>query len=155
MRHQRFGSHAAIDGPLRRRGNDHGALAGATGVARTARDAHPQLRRRDVQLLGAKFIDGVQRAPAAGTFAALDVDHHLVAGQVRGQRAEIAVGPDNAPLPTLVPGRVLGGLVLGDGLLDVLQPELELIRIELLGAAAKLVTRQALDQQAQLVVLGG
>jgi len=109
-------------------------------------------------LLGAKFIDGVQRAAAARAFAALDVDHHLVAGQVRGQRTEITVGPDIAPLPTLVLGRVrrvLGGLVLGDALLDVLQPELELIRIELLGAAAKLVPRQALDQQPQLVVLGG
>ncbi len=158
MRQQRLGGHAAIDGSLRRRGDDHGTLAGAAGVAGTARDAHPQLRGRDVQLLGAKFVDGVQRAPAAGAFAALDVDHHLVAGQVRGQRTEIAVGPGTAPLPPLVLDRVrrvLGGLVLGDGLLDVLQPELELVRIELLGAAAKLVTRQALDQQPQLVVLRG
>src|SRR6185437_9113709 len=70
----------------------------------------------------------------------------------------ITAGPDITPLPTLVLGRVrrvLGGLVLGDGLLDILQPELELVRIELLGAAAKLVPCQALNQQPQLVVLGG
>ena len=70
MRHQRLGGHAAVDRPLRRRGDHHGALAGAAGVARTARDAHPQLRGHDVQLLAAQFADRVQRAAAAGAFAA-------------------------------------------------------------------------------------
>jgi hypothetical protein len=50
--------------------------------------------------------------------------------------------------------RVLPGLVLGNGLLEVLQPELQLLRAELFGTTAELVAQQALDQQSQLVVLG-
>jgi hypothetical protein len=157
MRHQRFGGHAAIDGPLRRRGDDHGPLAGAAGVAGAARDAHPQLRRHDVELLGAQFIDHVQRTAAARAVAVLDVDHHLVAGQMRRQGAVIAIGSSFAPLPLRVLSRgrrVLCRLVLGDGLLEVLQPELELVRIELFGAAAELMAHQTLDQQPEFVVLG-
>jgi hypothetical protein len=48
--------------------------------------------------------------------------------------------------------RVLPGLVGGDGLLEVLEPKLELIRAQLLGATAELVPQQTLDQQSQLVV---
>ena len=157
MRHQRFGGHAAIDRPLRRRGDHHGPLAGAAGVAGAARDAHPQLRGRDVELLGAQFVDHVQRTAAAWAVMVLDVDHHLIAGQMRRQSAVIAIRSSFAPLPLRVlprGRRVLCRLVFGDGLLEVLQPELELVRVELLGAAAELVAHQALDQQPQLVVLG-
>jgi hypothetical protein len=87
----------------------------------------------------------------------LDVDHHLVTGQMRRQGAVIAIGSSFAPLPLRVLPRgrcVLGRLVFGDGLLKVFQPELELVRVELFGAAAELVAQQTLDQQSQLVVLG-
>jgi hypothetical protein len=50
--------------------------------------------------------------------------------------------------------RLLRGLVGGDGLLQLLQAELQLVRAQLLGAAAELVTHQALDQQPQLIILG-
>ena len=50
--------------------------------------------------------------------------------------------------------RLLRGLVLGDGLLEILEPELQLVRAELLRPAAELPPQQALDQQPQLVVLG-
>jgi hypothetical protein len=69
----------------------------------------------------------------------------------------IAIRSSFAPLPLWVlprGRRVLCCLVFGDALLEVLQPELELVRVELLGAAAELVAHQALDQQPQLVVLG-
>ena len=49
---------------------------------------------------------------------------------------------------------VLPGLVLGNRLLQVLKPELHLLRTQLLGATTKLVARQPLDQQAKFVVLG-
>ena len=49
---------------------------------------------------------------------------------------------------------ILGRLVGGDGLLQLLEPELQLVGAQLLGAATELVARQALDQQPQLVVLG-
>jgi hypothetical protein len=50
--------------------------------------------------------------------------------------------------------RLLPSLVLGNRLLQILEPELQLLGRELLGPAAELVVRQALDQQAKLVVLG-
>ena len=123
------------------------------GVTGPAGNAHPQLCGHDVQLLGAQLVDRVQRAAAAGAVAILDVDHHLVTGKMGRKGAVIAVGPSFVPLTLLVfrrVRRVLTRLVLGDGLLEVLQSELELIGIELFGAAAKLVAQQALDQQLQL-----
>ena len=103
------------------------------------------------------FADHVQRAAAARAVAALDVDQHLIARQMRRQRAMIAVGPASRRGSRAVSAairRILRGLVRGDGLLQILQPELQLIGAQLLGAAAELVAQQALDQQPQLVVLG-
>ena len=97
VHHQRLGGHAAIDGPLRRWGDHHGPFAAAAGIAGTTRDAHAQLRRRDVQLLGAQFADRVQRAAATRAVVVLDVDHHLVARQMSRQGTMIAVGPRCAP----------------------------------------------------------
>ncbi len=50
---------------------------------------------------------------------------------------------------------ILARLVGGDGLLQLLEGELQLILRELLGPATELVAGQALDQQPQFVVLGG
>src|SRR4051794_4325999 len=65
--------------PFRRRGHHHGAFTGPAGVARTAGDAHPQVRRHDVELLAALFVDHVQHTAAAGAVARRDVDQHLIA----------------------------------------------------------------------------
>jgi hypothetical protein len=46
------------------------------------------------------------------------------------------------------------GLLFGDSLLQGLKSELQLLVGQLLGATAELVTRQALDQHPQLVILG-
>jgi hypothetical protein len=45
-------------------------------------------------------------------------------------------------------------LVLADTLLEVFEPELQLVRAQLLRPTAELMTAQLLDQQPQLVVLG-
>ena len=66
----------------------------------------------------------------------------------------IASGPLGMAAPYAGRYRFLSGLVGSDGLLEVLEPKLQLVRGQLLGAAAKLVARQTLDQQPQLVVLG-
>src|SRR4051794_4648912 len=82
-------------------------------IARTADDAHAQLRGHDVELLAALFVDHVQHTAAAGAVARLDVDQHLIPRQMRGQRAVVAVGAGLAPRPRLVCGRlrrVLPGL---------------------------------------------
>jgi hypothetical protein len=51
-------------------------------------------------------------------------------------------------------GRLLGGSHRCDSLLQVLEPELQLIRIELLGAATKLAALQLLDHRMELLDLG-
>ena len=54
-----------------------------------------------------------------------NVDHHLVARQMRRQGAVVAVGPRRAALLLLRRVRsVLPSLVLGDALLEILQSEL-------------------------------
>ena len=171
MRDHRLGGHAAIDQaakrtdatpsgqparPLRRGGNHHSTFAGPAGVTRAACDAHPQLRGHDVELLAAQFADRVQHAAAAGAVAVLDVDQHLIARQMRGQRTVVAIGTGLPPLPLFVPGRVriLRGLVGRKGLLQILDPELQLIGDQVFGAAAELVAQQTLYQQLQLVDFG-
>ena len=154
MRNQRLGRHAAVDRPLRRGRHHHRALAGPAGVARAAGDADPQLGGHDVQLLGAQFADRVQRAAAAGAVAPLDVDQNLVARQMLRQGAVVAPGRCRTTAALLGLRRLLPGLVLGDALLEILEPELQLVRAELLRPAAELLPQQALDQQPQLVVLG-
>jgi hypothetical protein len=90
MRDQRLGRHAAIDGTIGCRCHHHRALAGPAGITGPARDAHPQLRGHDVELLGAEFADRMQRATAAGAVPAVHVDHHLVARQMGRECAVIA-----------------------------------------------------------------
>src|SRR3954468_17165460 len=51
-------------------------------------------------------------------------------------------------------GQVLG-LNLGDGLFDILQREIELFGVELLGASTKLQALQLSDQMAKAIILGG
>ena len=76
---------------------------------------------------------------------------------MRGQRAMVAVGAGLAPRPRFVCGglrRVLPGLAFRDSLLQILDPEQQLIGGQLFGAAAELLAQQTLDQQLQLVDLG-
>ena len=81
---------------------------------------------------------------------------HLVARQVGGQRPVVArrAFSRGRRARRCWPRGVLSRLVLGDGLFQILQAKLQLIGGQLSGAAAELLARQALDQQAQLVVLG-
>ena len=67
-----------------RRRHLHDVLAAAARVTRPPGDPDPQLRRGDVELLGAQLADRMQSVTAAGAIATLDVDHHLVARQVGG-----------------------------------------------------------------------
>jgi hypothetical protein len=87
---QGLGRQAAVDRPCRGFGGHHDALAGAARIARAAGDAHAQLRGHDVELLGPLLADAVQGAAAAGARRGLDIDHHLVARQMRRQRTEVA-----------------------------------------------------------------
>ena len=83
VRDQRLRRHAAIDGAIRRWRHLHDILAAAARVARPPGDPDPQLRRGDIELFGAQLADRMQDVAAAGAIATPDVDHHLVARQVR------------------------------------------------------------------------
>ena len=60
MHDQRLGRHAAIDRPLGRRRHRDDTVAATAYIARAACDTYPQLRRRDVELLGAQLTDRLQ-----------------------------------------------------------------------------------------------
>ena len=51
-------------------------------------------------------------------------------------------------------GSILAGLIDRDCLLQIFQPKLQLICGQLLGAAAKPMAQQALDQHAEFIVFG-
>ena len=154
MRHQRLGGHAAVNEPLRRRGDHDGPFAGPTGVPRTTGDTNAQLRGHDVQLLAAQLADRVHHAAAAWAIVVFNVDQHLIARQMRRKGAVVAVGACLAPLTLVVRRCVLRSLVRGNGLLQILQCQLQLLGTQLLRAAAELLAQQTLDQQLQLVDLG-
>jgi len=106
MGDQRFGRHAAINRPRWCFGNDNRLLTAPAGVTRPACHPDPQLRRRNVELLGAHFADAMHLAATAGAGIMRNIDHHLVARQVRRQRAVVASrARDTRPRPG-VPGRL-------------------------------------------------
>lgn len=122
-----------------------------------AGDAHPQLRRHDVELFAAQLADRMQQAAVARAVAALDVDQHFIARQVGREVALVTVGA-RLPVPPLFVlrkiRRVPPSPVLRQVLLQILQSQPQLIGAQLFGAAAELTASQALDQQPQFVVLG-
>jgi hypothetical protein len=66
----------------------------------------------------------------------------------------VTVGACLAPLALFVLRSVLRRLVRGDGLLQILQRQPQLIGAQLFRAAAELLAQQTLGQQVQLVDLG-
>ena len=97
----------------------------------------------------------MQRPAAARAGLVLDVDHDLDPRQVGRQRAAVASGrwATGRRLARRA-GRLLGGSDRSDRLLEILEPELQLIRVELLRAAAELAALQLLDQRMELLDLG-
>ncbi len=154
VRDQCFGRHAAIERTLRRGRHQHDILAAAAGIARPPCDPHTQLRRHDVELLAAQLTDRPQLAAAARAIATADVDHHLVARQMRRQGAMVAAAGaarrawQAGRRGRRILGRLLARLLGRDALLDLLETELQLVGAQLFGAAAELVAQQTLDQQA-------
>jgi len=88
------------------------------------------LRRDDVEPLGGLLADDMHRAPAARAGGVLRGEHHLDARQMGGQRSARLGATRRAPLRCRIVLLLLG-LEAGDGLLDVLQGELQLSLSEL------------------------
>ena len=149
---QRLGWNAAFDDARGGRSLDHRTLARAAAVARAARYQHPERGRHDVEPLGDILADPVERAATAGAGLLFDIDDLLDPFEVRGQRAAVGLArPSLARAPR--PG-FAGDLGLGQRRLGILEAELELIGIELLGAAAEPVPLQGLDNRPQTLDLG-
>lgn len=148
---QRLGRDAALNDPCRGRCLDNRPLARAAAIAWAARDQHAEGGRHHVETLGHVLTDLVECAATAGAGLILDFDDLFDPLQVSRQRA--AVG-----LARAIHGRftclVYGVLGLGQGRLDLLGGQLELIGIELLGPAAEPVPLQGLDDRLQAFDLG-
>jgi hypothetical protein len=151
---QRLAGHAAVDRALGGGRLDHRPLACPTAVTGAADDLDPVLDGDDVEHLGDVLADHVQRPAAARAGLVLDVDHDLDARQMPGQGTAVAprlLAP-SAPLRHRR-RRLFAGLGRGHRLLDVLEPELQLVGIEALRAAAELQPLELGEQQAQLLDL--
>ncbi len=151
--HHRLSRKPALDQPLGGRRLNHRLLAGAASVFGTVRHDRPELRRDDVESLGGFLDDHMHGRAAARAGLVLGLDRHMDAWKMGGKRA--AIGPAlfcagaSAPLVLLVVGR----LARGDRLLDILERQGELVRIELLGPTAELHALQLMQEMLQAIDL--
>jgi hypothetical protein len=148
----RLGRQPALDQPFGRRRLNHAIRAGPAGIFGTMRHDHPELRRDDIEPLGGLLADHMHGRAAAGTVGVLGRDRHVDMRQVRGKRAR-----DAALVAARACARrillVFDRLVAGNGLLDVLDRQKQLLGIELLRAAAELRALQLAQQMPQAVYL--
>jgi hypothetical protein len=133
--HQSFRGQTTRDHMRRCRGLHHTIATDAAGIARAAGDDHLEAGRHRVQPLRHVLADAVQ-ATAAGADEAVWRDHLLDARQMRRQRAAIA-GTELCRAPGRAVVRLILGMDGGDGGLQILQSQIELLRAELLGTAAE------------------
>ena len=118
-------------------------------MPRPADHLHPQLGRHVIQHLRTAFADNVHRAAATGTRSVLDIEDRPNPGQVRGQRAAVALRLGTRRVGSgprfwfrwFLEGRrgIEPGLLFGDELFKVLHPLLQLLIVELFQPAAKLM----------------
>ncbi len=147
LRDQRFGGDATFDDPCRR-GNLHDrVLARAAAIARAPGDQHAEGGGDDIKALGDILADLVERAAAAGAGLLLNIDDLLDPFEMGGQRS--AVGLARALAPCLGHCGISCGMHAAKRRLDILQRQLELIGIELLGLAAEPVPLEGLEDRLQ------
>jgi hypothetical protein len=117
------------------------------------RHEHPVLRRDRIEALRGLLADDMHGRPAARAIGVVGFDHHMNARQMSGKRTAIeptllsaSTRPDRVSL-------VVVGLGGGNRLLDILKRQMQLVRIELLRAAAELRALQLAQQMLQAVIL--
>ncbi|GAY21268.1 hypothetical protein SFOMI_1805 [Sphingobium fuliginis] len=149
---QRLGRNAALDDPRRCWRLQDRALARTAAVARTPGDKDAEGRGNDVAPLGDILADRVERAAAAGAGLVLDIDDLLDALEMCGQRAAVGVARSSG---VLLAGRgITRRASLAQRRLYVLEAELELIGIELLGTPAEAMAHEGIDDRLQPLDLG-
>lgn len=134
---QRLGRNAALDDPCRRQSLHDRALARATAVAWPARDEDAEGGWHHIEAFGHILADLVERAAAAGASLVFDIDDLLDSLEMGWQRTAVDLARTLGRSPVRLVPRMLS---LSQGRLDFLKGKLELIEIELLGAAAETVT---------------
>jgi hypothetical protein len=117
------------------------------------RDNHPELRRHDVEPLRRLLADHMHRRAAVGAVRVFRLDGHINMRQMGGERTAIGATLVGTLLCRHRILLVLDGLVGGNGLLDVLESQKQLIAIELLRASAELRTLQLTQKMPQSIVL--
>jgi hypothetical protein len=149
----RLGRQPALDQPLRRRRLNHAIRAGPAGIFGTMCDDHAELRRHDVEPLRRLLADHMHRRAAAGAVGIFGRNRHVDVRQMGRKRATIGAALVSALACACRILLVLSRLVPGKGLLDVLDRQQQLLRIELLRAAAELRALQLPQEVAQPVHL--
>jgi hypothetical protein len=91
VRQQRLGRHAAINRPFRSGRLDDCAFAGPAAVSRSADHLHPYLSRHVIQHFRMVLADDMHGAATARTGFVLDIDNHFYPGEMRRQRATVAL----------------------------------------------------------------
>ena len=149
----RLGRKPALDQPLGGRRLHHRLLAGPAGEFGTVRHDRPELRRDHVEPLGGFLADHVHGRAAARAGRVLGLDRHMHARQMGGKRAALGAALFGASASALLILLVVGGFDRGDGLLDILERQGELVRVELLGPPAELHALQLTQEMLQAIDL--
>ena len=131
----------------------HLAVAFAACVFGPARNDDLEARRDHVEPFRDVLAEFDPKPVAAGAALVGEIDDDLLARQMFGQRAaiDLALAPDGRPGWLALAFRL--GLRGGDRLLDVLQHQSELVRIDLLRSRAEAMTLKHLDDGDQTLVL--
>jgi hypothetical protein len=137
MGQQRLCGQPALDQGGHRPGLTDAGAALRAGVARADRDDHPELRGRDVEPFGTVFADPHHLPATTGAGQIGRRDHPLLARQILRQATRPPRRPGRAFSYPRVPGRLLSFGGRGDGEFDILEGQLELVRMELLGPRAE------------------
>ena len=147
LRDQRFGGDAAFDDPCRRRSLDDRALTRTAAIARTAGNQHAEGGGDDIEAFSHILADLVECAAAAGTGLIFDIDDLLDPLEMGRQRPAVGLA---RPFALRLGHRGIScGVHAAKRRLDILQGELELIGVELLGLAAEPVPLEGLEDRLQ------
>ena len=155
VRQQRLGRHPAGDRPLRGGRLHHRLLAGPAAVAGAADHLHPQLGGDDVEHLARVLADDVQAPPQQGQLLSSTSTRTSTRGRCAGRAPRLRRRTRGGRgVPLLAATSSCAASAAADGLLEVLQAELELVGVEPLRAPAELPALQLPDQEPQLLDLG-
>ena len=129
-----------------RRGLHNGALARPAAIARPAGDQHTEGCGYHIEALGNILANLVQGAATAGAGLILNINGLLDPLEMGWQGSTI----DLARAAYCSTARLVAGLFgLGQRCLDIFKGQFELVRIKLLGSAAKPVALEGIDDRLQ------